>query len=294
MVFLRVWCYSSEKVTEGVFVMTQRAIICPRCRRLIGSTETSCSWCGAKRPGSWWQATAWTRNALEGDWLVRAIITANVVFYILSLLLGAGGSHGNPLGLFSPNQTGLLLLGATGTIPVDQFHRVWTLLSANYLHGGILHILFNMMAVRQIAPWVVREYGPSRMVIIYTLGGVFGFWVSYIAGVPFTIGASASICGLIGSLLYYGKSRGGAYGSAVYREVSGWVMGLGLIGLILPGINNWAHAGGIIGGIVLGLMLKYEERKPETSIHRATALLCATATAGVLGWAAVSALLLSV
>ena len=132
------------------------------------------------------------------------------------------------------------------------------------------------------------------MFIIYTLGGVFGFWVSYIAGVPFTIGASASICGLIGSLLYYGKSRGGAYGSAVYREVSGWVMGLGLIGLILPGINNWAHAGGIIGGIVLGLMLKYEERKPETSIHRATALLCATATAGVLGWAAVSALLLSV
>jgi rhomboid protease GluP len=270
--------------------MTQRAIICPRCRRLIGSSESSCSWCGAKRPGSWWQATAWTRNALEGDWLVRAVITANVVFYILSLLLGAGsGGHGNPFSLFSPSQTGLLLLGATGTIPIDQYHRGWTLLSANYLHGGILHIIFNLMALRQIAPWVIREYGPSRMFIIYTLGGVCGFWLSYAAGVPLTIGASASICGLIGSLLYYGKSRGGAYGSAVYREVSGWVMGLGLIGLVLPGINNWAHAGGIVGGIVLGLLLKYEERGPETAVHRGLALLCAAATVGVLGWAALSA-----
>ncbi|HET6421052.1 MAG TPA: rhomboid family intramembrane serine protease [Geobacteraceae bacterium] len=272
--------------------MTQKAMICPRCRRLIGSTESSCSWCGARRPGSWWQATAWTRNALEGDWLVRAIITANVVFFIFSLIIGAGGGSGNPLSLFSPSQTSLLLLGATGTIPIDMYHRTWTLLSANYLHGGILHIVFNMMALRQIAPWVVREYGPSRMFVIYTLGGVFGFWLSYVAGVPLTIGASASICGLIGSLLYYGKSRGGAYGSAVYREVSGWVIGLGLIGLLMPGINNWAHAGGIVGGVVLGMLLKYEERRPETAVHRGLALLCAAATVGVLGWAVLGAVAL--
>ncbi len=270
--------------------MKERAMICPRCRRLIGSSESSCSWCGAKRPGSWWQATAWTRNALEGDWLVRAIITVNIIFYIFSILLGAGrGVSGSPFGFLSPSDSGLMLLGATGTIPIDRYHRIWTLLSANYLHGGILHIIFNLMALRQIAPWVISEYGPSRMFVIYTLGGVCGFWLSYVAGVPFTIGASAAICGLIGSLLYYGKSRGGAYGTAVSREVSGWVLGLGLIGLILPGINNWAHAGGVVGGVVLGWLLKYEERGRENAFHRGLALLCAAATLGVLGWAVLSA-----
>lgn len=268
-------------------------MLCPRCRRLIGSSESSCSWCGASRPGAWWQSTAWIRGALDGDWLVRAIVTVNIAFYILSLLLSARqGRFTNPFSLLSPDQTSLLLLGATGTVPLDRFGRFWTLLSANYLHGGILHIFFNLMAVRQIAPLVNHEYGSNRMFTIYTLGGVCGFWVSYLAGVPFTIGASAAVCGLIGSLLYFGKSRGGAYGTAVYREVSGWVVGLALFGLVMPGINNWGHGGGIIGGIILGKLLGYEERRGETAIHRFLALLCAVTTAGVLGWAAVSAVAL--
>lgn len=224
-----------------------------------------------------------TRAALGGDWLLKSLVTANVLYYAVSLMLSAatGGSRG----FLAPGNTTLLLLGATGTIPIDHYGRFWTLISANYLHGGILHIIFNLMALRQIAPWAANEYGPSRTFTIYTLGGVFGYWVSYLAGVSFTIGASAAVCSLIGALLYYGKSRGGAYGSSVYREVSGWVIGLFIFGLIMPGINNWGHGGGIIGGILFGMLLGYNERKPENHIHHALALLCALATAGVLGWA---------
>src|SRR5574340_946347 len=121
--------------------MTQRSILCPRCRRLIGSEESSCSWCGASRPPAWWMAVAWTRGALSGDWLVRVIITVNIAFYLLSLFLsGRHGLFGNPLSMLAPDETSLLLLGASGTIPISQFGRPWTLLSANYLHGGILHI----------------------------------------------------------------------------------------------------------------------------------------------------------
>jgi len=180
-----------------------------------------------------------------------------------------------------------LLLGATGTYPIDHFGRYWTLISASYLHGGILHIIFNLMALKQIAPWASNEYGASRMFSIYTLGGVLGYVVSYLAGVPFTIGASAAVCSLIGALLYYGKSRGGAYGSSVYREVSGWVISLFIFGLIFPGINNWAHGGGIIGGIIVGALLGYNERRRENHFDRALALLCALATAGALGLALV-------
>jgi rhomboid protease GluP len=161
--------------------------------------------------------------------------------------------------------------------------------SANYLHGGILHLIFNLMALKQIAPWVSNEYGPSRTFAIYTLGGVFGYVVSYMAGVPFTIGASAAVCSLIGALLFYGKSRGGAYGSSVNREVSGWVISLFVFGLIFPGINNWGHGGGIVGGIICGALLGYTERRRENHLDQALALFCGLVTVGVLGWALVGA-----
>jgi rhomboid protease GluP len=266
--------------------MSPKPMLCPRCRHLIGSDETACSWCGATRAASWWHSI-WRRGASDDERIIRAVIAANVLFYILSLMLG------QTRGILSPDQSSLFLLGATGTIPLERYGRVWTLLSANYLHGGPLHILFNMMALRQIAPWVVREFGASRMFVIYTVGGICGYGVSWAAGIPFTIGASASICGLIGSLLYYGRSRGGAYGQAVYREVSGWVVGLVLFGLVFPGINNWGHGGGILGGMLLGLILGYDERRRETALDRFLAILCAVATVGALGWSALWALAVS-
>lgn len=266
--------------------MTQKAIICPRCRQLIGSEETVCSWCGAKRSSAWWRQMFWSSGDADGAWLVKTIITVNIAVYALSILLGMGrGSAAGPLALFSPDSMALRLLGATGTVPIAR-GWYWTLLTANYLHGGILHLGFNMMAFRQIAPWVNQQYGPSRMLTIYTLAGVFAYLVSCLAGVPFTIGASGAICGLIGALLYYGRSRGGVYGSMVFREVSGWIISLALFGFIMPGINNWAHGGGIVGGVVLGMILGYEERIRENAFHRLVAVVCAAATICVFAWTA--------
>ena len=113
---------------------------------------------------------------MAGDWLVKSIITANVLYFAISLIVSAG--TGGLGGFLSPGRTSLMLLGATGTYPIDHFGRYWTLLSASYLHGGILHIIFNLMALKQIAPWASNEYGPNRMFTIYTLGGVFGYVVS--------------------------------------------------------------------------------------------------------------------
>ena len=268
--------------------MTQRAVLCPRCRRLVGSEESVCSWCGTARSAAWWHFIRWSKGTMTGDWLVTALISANILFFALSLLFNTRtGGSGTP---FSPGPVSLMLLGGTGTYPIDHFGRYWTLISANYLHGGILHLIFNLMALKQIAPWVSGEYGTSRMFTIYTVSGVLGYVVSYGAGVPFTIGASAAVCGLIGALLYFGKSRGGAYGSSVYREVSGWVISLFVFGLIFPGINNWGHGGGIIGGIVVGALVSYNGRRRENWVDHGLALLCALATVGVLGWAVITAL----
>ncbi len=268
--------------------MAQRAILCPRCRQLIGSDESVCSWCGTTRTNPWWRLASITRGATQADLVVKAILTVNIFYFAVSLMVSMNSD--GLRGLLSPGQTSLFMLGATGTLPIDRYHRLWTLISASYLHGGLLHIIFNMMAVRQIAPWVAGEYGVSRMFIIYTLGGIIGYWISYLAGIPFTIGASAAICSLIGCLLYYGKNRGGAHGSAVYREVSGWVISLFVFGLLFPGINNWAHGGGILGGIVLGALLGYNEKRKENAFHHALALFCVVTTVVVLCWALFGAL----
>jgi len=216
----------------------------------------------------------------DPDKLIKAIIGLNVLMYAISLLLSPGGRQfsGNPLSMLSPGSRGLLLFGATGTIPIDQMHRWWSLLSANYLHAGILHILFNMLALWQIAPLIVREYGLSRMLVIYTLGGVAGFGISYLVGVQLTIGASAAICSLIGAALYFGINRGGVYGQAVYRQVGGWAVSLFVFGFLIPGINNWGHAGGMLAGALLGALLGYREKKRETRWHLITARITAVLT----------------
>jgi rhomboid protease GluP len=230
----------------------------------------------------------------DADLLIKVIISVNAAMYILSLLLKptSTGLSLNPFTFLSPDGTSLFLLGATGWAPVEQYGRWWTLLSANYLHGSILHILFNMIALRQIGPLIVQEYGGHRMIILYTLSGVVGFWVSVLFGVRFTIGASAAVCGLIGAALYYGKSRGGAYGQTIYSQVGGWAVSIFIFGLLVPGINNWGHGGGLLGGIALALLLGYNERSPESVFHKIFAGICMIATALVLGWAIITGLLL--
>jgi rhomboid protease GluP len=80
----------------------------------------------------------------------------------------------------------------------------------------------------------------------------------------------------------------------VYREVSGWVVGLILFGLLFPGINNWAHGGGVISGVLLGMALGYRENRSESPLHRYLAVACGVLTAGCLAWGALGALLFNI
>lgn len=219
--------------------------------------------------------------------LALIIIWVNVGMYVLSLLISGKyiGFSMNPLDTLSPSNFSLELLGGTGRRPIDGFGLWWTLLSANYLHASVLHILFNMMMFWQLVTMTAREYGAYRMFAIYTLGGIFGFIVSYFAGIMFTIGASSAVCSLVGALLYFGKSRGGVYGQTVYKQIMGWVISLFLFGFIVPGINNWAHGGGILGGIIAGYLLGYNDKSREKAFHKTLAFICAIATILVLVWA---------
>ncbi len=271
------------QLIAGVKLMGNRAVLCPGCRQIIGSEESRCSWCGRSRSNYWWwNLTGLSRASSGTGWFLIAVILLNIIYFAISLLLSTKVDRLS--GFFTPGQNSLFMLGASGTIPVDKYGRFWSLLTANYLHAGVFHLLFNLMALRQLVPWVITEYGNSRTAFIYTFGGITGYFISYLAKVPFTVGASSAICSLIGALLYFGKSRGGVYGSSVYKEVSSWVVSLFIFGFIFPGINNWAHGGGILGGVILGWLMGYNVRRKEWVLHYILAIFSVILTICSLLW----------
>jgi rhomboid protease GluP len=262
------------------------SLLCPNCKRLISRSIESCPHCGLKKPGSIWKDNVFSRNTGDGEGVLRVILIANVVMFILSILIDIRPSafSGSPFSFLSPSNNSLLVLGSTGTIPLFQLNRWWSLISASYLHGSLLHIFFNMMALHQLGPLLIREYGSSRMVAIYSLAGIGGFLISSFAGVRFTIGASAAVCGLIGAALYYGKSRGGAYGNAVYSQIGGWAISIFIFGFVVPGINNWGHAGGMLTGAIVAFLLGYRERSKDSFSHTFISMSCIVVTGLVLAW----------
>ncbi|SLM30045.1 putative rhomboid-family protein (Ventrhoid transmembrane protein) [Desulfamplus magnetovallimortis] len=214
------------------------------------------------------------------------------LFFCLTLLLSGKSIHFslNPLTALSPSTNALVFMGASGTVPINQYHQWWSLITANWLHGSLMHIIFNMIALSQTGYMIIAIFGIHRMIIIYTLTGVAGFYLSYLAGVPITIGASASICGLIGAAFYYGRS-GGKFSKAVFNTISGWIISLVIFGIAIQNINNWGHGGGFVSGIILAWLLGYHESKPENIIHKTLSSTCFAVTLSILGWAIISAIL---
>ena len=209
------------------------------------------------------------------------VIGACSVLYALTLVASRGQiGMGGFLSLLSPSPLALFLFGESGAVPVFGYGRWWTVLSAGWLHGSLLHIVFNMMWVRQLGPATGQLFGASRLVIIYTIGGAAGFIASSVAGVilpglpliggaSFTVGASAAIFGLLGALVRYGHRTGS---SMVGRQAWSWALTLFVFGLFMRGVDNWAHAGGFAGGYLAAMWL--DPLKPERTDHVVIALAC--------------------
>ena len=201
------------------------SVICTSCGVLVGVGDDTCYNCGRRNPGLWGLAPA-LRSLGHDLGFVPFVIGTCVIVYVLTLVPRAARSEWAAACLVHR-------AGVAGALPLRRQRRGsgirvgrwWTVLSAGWLHGGLLHILFNMMAVRQLAPAIADLYGPGRMVIIYTRRVIAGFAlelvrrrvlpdVPLLRGGQFTVGASASISGLIGALVYYGHRSGSSMASA--------------------------------------------------------------------------------
>ena len=254
---------------------TEGSVICTSCGVLVGVSDETCYNCGRRNPGLWGYGPALRRLGQDLGF-VPFVIGGTITLYVLSLLLSGTRIQA----MLSPSTEILFLLGASGALPVFQFGRWWTVLTAGWLHAGVLHLVFNVMWIRQLAPAVADLFGAGRMVIIYTVSGVVGFTVSSVAGLylghlpviggaMFSVGASAPIFGLLGALVHYGRRTGNSH---VGQSGLQYALFLGVFGLIFPGIDNWAHAGGFAGGWLASLVL--DPSKRERVDHLAIAVVC--------------------
>jgi len=202
--------------------------------------------------------------------LVTVIVGASATLYVVALLLQpeAITRASGFLSILSPGGRALYQLGMTGGV-AWQLGWWWTLLTAIYLHGGLLHIVFNMMWIRNLGPAAGDAYGPARTFVIFNVAGVSGFLLSNVmSGAP-TIGASGAIFGLLAALIVYGRKTGS---SMLTQQLWQWALILGVFGFIVPSVNNWAHGGGFVGGWVAAYLMGSSDERRESSAVMFTAL----------------------
>jgi rhomboid protease GluP len=255
-------------------------MLCPSCRKLISISAPQCPFCGVKNPGlyGYGPALAGTLSRLDPVSLIPKVC---LVLYVVALVLDLRSAlrpQGGFLQILSPGLAALRLLGATSSVDL-ALGRPWTLLTAIYLHGGILHILFNMLWIRSLGPETQRCYGPARFFVIWTLAGAVGFFLSNLRAGSVSLGASGSIFGLFAALIVYGRSVGEMH---ITRQLWQWAIILGVMGFLIPGVDNLAHIGGFAGGWVTATVLRPRGGGGRGVLLLALALLALT----LLGFAA--------
>ena len=263
------------------------SVLCPSCGKLVGVSEKTCPYCGRRSPGMFGFTASLARLGRDMGF-VDAVIGGCLLLYLLTLVVDPQSVHFLAgFELISPGMLSVLRFGASGAIPVFGLHRWWTVLSAGWLHGGLVHIGLNLYWLRYLAPPVAELYGASRMVIIYTVSSVTGFLLSSVLGLepklgqwlgaPVTLGASAPILGLVGALVYYGRRSGS---SAVSRTAWSYAITMILFGFVASGlvhVDNAAHLGGFAGGYLTGRIL--DPLRAERGDHQLGALICLALTA---------------
>ncbi len=173
-------------------------------------------------------------------WVILAI---NGLVWLAMTALG-GSDNPNVLIFFGAKYNPLIVAG-----------QYWRLLTACFLHIGLLHLLFNSYALFSFGIEMERHFGRSRFLVLYLLSGVAGSVLSFLGSDSLSAGASGAIFGLIGAMITYFAVYRTEFGQWGRRQLLNilFVAGVNLVwGFTAPGIDYWGHIGGLAAGLVLG------------------------------------------
>lgn len=159
----------------------------------------------------------------------------------------------------------LILSGAKINSYIIQ-GQYWRLFTPIFLHGGILHLLVNCYSLYILGSLVERLFGRGKFIVSYLVAGIVGNLLSFMFVEGYSVGASGAIFGLMGMLLYYGIENPAQFKHYFGKSVLSTIMINLIYGMSIPGIDNCAHLGGLIGGfLAVGAISKANIKKWYTN-----------------------------
>jgi rhomboid protease GluP len=255
-----------------------RPQLCPHCGSLVGISATRCHNCGTNLKFS----MAAVNRSLSGVFsgpapVTTALLVANLMMFGVEWMAStAEGSGGGLSILWGMGSTAAYRLGMSAPYAIYVQHEWYRLITAMFLHGGLIHIGFNMMSLMQLGPALEELYGSARYFFLYIFTGAFGFLVSSYMG-HYSLGASGGLLGLVGAMLAVTSKRGGSYMRDLRSRLISSVVILFILGAMRGiAIDNWAHGAGLAAGFALGKI--FPDRQPMTPRERQIA--------NALGWLA--------
>lgn len=256
--------------TEQAVTAEQK--MCPSCRALVPRGKANCPYCGqrlavfAASPVGRMASRAMPTIPVTG-W----IILANFVMFVLEYAASGTSIFSNLMA--SPSPAATLRLGES--LPMRYVFgsgQYWRWVTACFLHGGLLHIGFNMWALYDIGPLVESFCGGAKFWFLYMATGVAGYIVSSYFGYA-SLGASGAIFGLLGVMIAYGTRRSHTSAGQQLRSVAvRWAIYALVLCFILPGVDNFAHIGGLATGFLLGMVVGDDPPLTDSQIRLWTAV----------------------
>ncbi|GAA1748112.1 rhomboid family intramembrane serine protease [Nonomuraea wenchangensis] len=244
-------CYRHPDKETWVRCQRCERPICPDCMR-DAAVGFQCPECVAEGNRGIRQA----RSTFGGN-VVRTPIVTYAILVINLLIFGAQYLTGDRV-------TGELAMWPAGVALGEQYHR---LITAAFVHGGVMHILFNSWALYVVGPYLERSFGHARYIAIYLIsalgGSVLGLWLDPLSQ-P-TVGASGAIFGLFGAVFVVGRRL-----NMDVRGIAVLIVINLAITFVVSGISWTGHVGGLITGSLLAAAIAYAPSRNRTLWQAAT------------------------
>jgi membrane associated rhomboid family serine protease len=255
-----------------MFSSRKKLVMCQACRGLIEASAKTCPLCGRESvPPARISSASLTTS---GNFFSLVILTINIVLFVLmSIVEVRNGGSGEA---FIKSASGGVLNDFGALVPsLVRAGQWWRLVTFNFLHIGLMHLMFNSSALFYIGPQVEGIFGSQKFVFAYVATGIGSGVASWMLLPAGTAGASGAIFGLIGLMAVYGYRLGGSFGRGLMRQMLIWA-GIGIIFGFFIGANNVAHVGGFVAGGALGFVLEPDAPSTVNAAGRwnATAIGC--------------------
>lgn len=176
------------------------------------------------------------------------IIGINIIMFLLCVISSKS--------LIDIDVYTLANFGGQARILIDYNNEYWRLFTCMFLHGGLMHLFFNMYGLYYLGTQCEMIFGKIKYLIIYFSSGLIGAFLSYKLGDPRTVsvGASGAVFGLAAALLVFCAMNKDIINKNFMSNLI-LIIGLNLfIGFTQSGIDNFAHLGGILGGAIFGFI----------------------------------------